>query len=150
MAKTKFVYVIYISSTQEKIWKALLDGEMTKQYWGHENFSDWKPGSMWQHRKFDDAHTVMIAGEVVEFSPPKRLVMTWAFAEEVKDKSKHSRVAIDLEPLGDMVRLTVVHDELEPESNMLHGISEGWPRVLSSLKSFLETGKPLNTWVGKK
>jgi hypothetical protein len=55
-------------------------------------------------------------------------------------------VTFDIEPVADMVRLTVTHDELEPESQMLHKISQGWPRVLSSLKSLLETGRPLRTW----
>lgn len=146
MSEDKFVYVIYIASTAEKVWKALLDGEMTRQYWGRENVSDWKPGSKWQHRRFDEAKTVDIEGQVVECIPPKRLVLTWAEAAHAADKGKHTRVAIDVEAVGDMVRVTVTHDEFKPGTDMRRKISNGWPRVLSSLKSLLETGRPLNTW----
>ena len=78
--------------------------------------------------------------------PPRRLVLTWADPADASDKGKHTRVAMDIEKVGDMVRLTVTHDEFKPGSDMLRKISNGWPRVLSSPKSFLETGKPLNTW----
>jgi hypothetical protein len=70
--------------------------------------------------------------------------MTWGDAVAAADKAKRSRVAIDIETVGEMVRLTVTHDELSPQ--MRRDITNGWPRVLSSLKSFLETGRPLNTW----
>lgn len=150
MSKEKFVYVTYINATPEKTFQALVDGEMTRQYWQHDNVSDWKPGSHWEHQRCNEAHTVDIVGEVVESTPPSRLVMTWASPENAADKAKHSRVAIDIEPVGAMVRLTVTHDELETGSDMLKGISNGWPRVLSSMKTFLETGSPLITWTQAK
>jgi uncharacterized protein YndB with AHSA1/START domain len=147
MSDEKFVYVIYIAATPEKVWKALLDGEMTKQYWGRENVSDWKAGSKWEHRAFDAARTVALVGEVLESVPPRRLVLTWADPKDGADRTKHTRVAIDIETVGEMVRLTVTHDEFQPGSDMLRKITNGWPRVLSSLKSFLETGRPLpNVW----
>lgn len=146
MNEEKFVYVIYIAATPEKVWKALLEGEMTRQYWGRENVSDWKPGSKWEHRRFDDARTIDLVGKVVEFAPPRRLVLTWADPADAADVAKHTRVAIDIEAVGDMVRLTVTHDEFKPGSDMLRKIANGWPRVLSSLKSYLETGRPLKTW----
>lgn len=146
MSDEKFVYVIYIAATQEKVWKALLDGEMTRQYWGRENVTDWKPGSKWEHRRFDEARTVDLVGLVVECDPPRRLVLTWAEPADGADRSRHTRVAIDVEKVDDMVRLTVTHDKFKPGSDMLRKISNGWPRVLSSLKSFLETGRPLKTW----
>ena len=145
MSETKFVYVTYISSTVDKVWNALLDGEMTKQYWRHENVSDWKPGSKWEHRRSDGTNIVDMTGEVVEFVPPNRLIMTWVKPTDMTDKS---RVTIELETVEDLVRLTVTHDQLKPDSEMLRGISNGWPRVLSSLKSLLETGRPTNTWAG--
>ncbi len=148
MPEAKFVYVIYISSTADKVWNALFDTELTKLYWEHDNISDWKPGSRWEHRRSDASKKVELAGNVVEFSPPKKLVMTWARVENYEDERQHSRVTIELETIQDMVKLTLVHDKLEPESSMLNGISVGWPRVLSSLKSMLETGKPLDTWAG--
>jgi uncharacterized protein YndB with AHSA1/START domain len=150
MNKAKFVYVTYIASTPEKVWKALLESEFTRQYWGHDNVSDWKPGSKWEHRTHDGKNTVRILGEVVESVPPKRLVLTWADPADAADKSKHSRVTLEIHPIENMVRLTVTHDELGEGSPMLKGISEGWPRVVSSLKSLLETGRPLATWAGKQ
>jgi len=150
MHESKFVYVTYIATTPEKAFKALTEGPVTRQYWGHENVSDWKPGSPWKHQTSDGSGTVRIVGEVVESTPPRRLVLTWAFPADAANKTKHTRVAFEIERVEDMVRLTVTHEELEPGSEMDRGIREGWPRVLSSLKTFLETGKPLNTWAGKK
>ena len=143
MDKAEFVYVTYISATPEKVWNALLDPKMTEQYWQHENVSDWKAGSKWEHRAFDGKRTLRLVGKVVESSPPRRLVLTWAFPEDEKREDKHTRVTFDIEKVGDVVRLTVTHDRLEPGSKMLEGIRGGWPKVLSSLKSLLETGKPL-------
>ena len=142
MNKAKFVYVTYIAAKQEQVWKALLDGEFTRKYWEHDNVSDWKPGSKWEHRRSDATQKVDILGEVVESNPPNRLVLTWA---RPNDTGK-SRVALDLETIDTMVRLTVTHEEIEAGSEMLRGISEGWPRVCSSLKSLLETGRALPTW----
>jgi uncharacterized protein YndB with AHSA1/START domain len=146
MSDEKFVYVIYIASTQQKVWDALRDGEMTRQYWRHSNVSEsnWEKGSKWRHVADDGKGTVKLVGEVLENVPPKRLVLSWIAPAQVADKAKHTRVALDLETVGDMVRLTVTHDELYDE--MRRGISNGWPRVLSSLKSFLETGHPLDVF----
>jgi uncharacterized protein YndB with AHSA1/START domain len=144
MSDERFVYVTYIAATAQQVWDALLKGELTRQYWGHENVSDWKPGSKWQHVANDGKRTVKVVGEVLESVPNKRLVMTWGDAVAAADKVKRSRVAIDIETVGEMVRVTVTHDELTPQ--MRREITNGWPRVLSSLKSFLETGRPLNTW----
>jgi len=144
VSNEKFVYVTYIATTPQKVWDALIKGELTRQYWKHENVSDWKPGSKWQHVANDGKRTVKLVGEVLECVPTKRLAMTWGEVAAAVDKSKHSRVAIDIETVGDMVRLTVTHEELTPE--MRQKIAQGWARVLSSLKSFLETGRPLNTW----
>ncbi len=84
-----------------------------------------------------------MVGKVIESNPPRRLVLTWAFPDDAMREEKHTRVTFEIEPLGDVVSLTVTHDNLEPGSDMLNGITEGWPKVLSSLKSLLETGKPL-------
>jgi uncharacterized protein YndB with AHSA1/START domain len=118
----------------------------TRQYWAHENVSDWKPGSRWEHRRTDDARTLDLVGEVVESDPPHRLVLTWADPAEEANRDKHSRVTFELEMIDDMVRLMITHEALAAGSEMLRKISAGWPRVLSSLKSQLETGKPLPTW----
>lgn len=142
MSNETFVYVIYIATTPEKIWQALLDGKLARQYWRHENVSDWQRGSPWQLVADDGNRTVMHVGEVLETIPNTRLLMTWADPADAADKTKHSRVAIDIETVGKMVRLTVTHTDLGPD--MLRKITCGWPRVLSSLKSFLETGRPLD------
>ena len=146
MPKSTFVYVTYIAAPAETVWRALLDGEFTRQYWGHENVSNWTPGASWEHRRVDDAHTVSILGEVIEASAPRRLVITWADPADRARKDHRSRVTFDIEPLSRMVRLTVTHDDLEPGSDMERAIVQGWPRVLSSLKSLLETGRALPTW----
>ncbi len=143
MDKSKFVYVTYISTSPEKLWKALIDPKTTAKYWQHVNISDWKPGSKWEHRSSDKKGTLALVGKVVEFSPPRRLVLTWAFPADEAREEKHTRVTIEIDPIGDVVRLTVTHDHLEPGSEMLQGIAEGWPKVLSSLKSLLEVGRPL-------
>ena len=145
MPKSRFVYEIYIASTPEIVWKALLDGEFTRQYWERDNVSDWKPGSPWEHRD-STAGVVRLLGEVVEASPPHRLVLTWAEPSDRERRERHSRVTFELESVADMVRLRVTHEDLEPGSGMERNISQGWPRVLSSLKSLLETGRPLKTW----
>ncbi len=150
MNKSAFVYVTYIAAKPETVFKALIDADFTRKYWGYNNVSDWKPGSTWEHRKVDEPGKVLLVGKVVEFTPPRRLVLTWAEPANAGKPDTHSRVTLEIEPVEDLVRLTVTHDELEAGSDMLRGISEGWPRVVSSLKTLLETGKPLNTWAGKK
>jgi uncharacterized protein YndB with AHSA1/START domain len=145
MSKTEFVYVTYIAAARQRIWDALIRAEFTRKYWGHEHVSDWKPGSVWEHRD-SEGGAVKIVGKVIEFDAPRRLVVTWAFPVDAASPAAHTRVTFELEPVDDMVRLTVRHDELIPGSEMERRIEAGWPRVLSSLKSLLETGKPLPTW----
>jgi uncharacterized protein YndB with AHSA1/START domain len=144
MSRPSFIYVTYIDSTPERVWQALTDPAFTRKYWvNHRNASDWQVGSEWRHEDYDDASLVDIVGHVVESSPPRHLVLTWASPKDAKDPDKVSRVTFDIETYGDGVRLTVTHAELEPDSGMLQGISAGWPLVLSSLKTLLETGEPL-------
>jgi uncharacterized protein YndB with AHSA1/START domain len=143
MEKPEFVYVTYIATTPEKVWNALVDVEITRKYWQNVNVSDWRPGSRWEHRGSNKDGPLRLVGKVLESVPPRRLVLTWAFPADESNEEKHTRVTFEIEPIGDVVRLTVVHDRLEPGSEMLKGITNGWPKVLSSLKSLLETGKPL-------
>ena len=145
-----FVYVTYIASTPEKVFDAITRPELARRYWGHENVSDWTPGSDWQHVRANDERTVELVGKVVEPSPPTRLVITWANASQAADPDAYSRVTFDIEPYDDMVRLTVSHDELQAGSGMANGIQKGWPIVLSSLKSFLETGRGLDVFAKPK
>lgn len=143
MDKPEFVYVTYIATSPEKLWDALINPRTTAQYWQHENLSDWKPGSRWEHRGSGRDRPLRLVGRVVESSPPRRLVLTWAFPADETREEKHTRVTFEIEPVGDVVRLTVTHDRLEPGSEMDRGIREGWPKVLSSLKSLLETERAL-------
>ncbi|KFN41339.1 hypothetical protein N789_05550 [Arenimonas oryziterrae DSM 21050 = YC6267] len=139
----------YIATTPEKVWQAITDTEITRQYWvdpkagcSRVNVSDWQPGSRWEHQRIDEAHTVDILGKVIESTPPTRLVISWARPADVDNGARHSRVVFDIEHYVDgTVRLTVTHDELDAE--MLKGISGGWPTVLSNLKTLLETGRAL-------
>jgi uncharacterized protein YndB with AHSA1/START domain len=141
MSKPEFVYVIYIASTPAKIWQALKDPEMTKEFWGrHRNQSDWNTGSAWRHENYDDATDVAVAGTVVDSDPPRRLVLTWARPNDT-DPDAISRVTFEIEEFMGSARLTVTHSDLSPEA--LRNISAGWPAVLSSLKSLLETGASL-------
>jgi len=149
MTKTEYVYVTYISATPQRIWDAIVKPEFARQYWGHGNVSDWRPGSPWQHEDADSGN-VKIVGKVVEVDAPTRLVITWADPKHENDPSEYSRVTFELEPIDSMTRLTVTHDQLVPGSPMDQGIRFGWPRVLSSLKTYLETGKPLPTWAKAK
>jgi len=151
MKKPDYVYVTYIATTAEKLWQALIDTDVTRQYWvdpsagcARVNVSDWKAGSRWEHRRVDETGTVDILGKVVETTPPSRLVLTWARPSDVDNDAKHSRVSFDIEPyVGGLVRLTVTHDDLAGDLQMLEGISGGWPKVLSNLKTLLETGRAL-------
>ena len=148
---TSFVYVTYISSTREKVFEAITRPEIARRYWGHANVSDWKVGSKWEHVRDNEERTVNIVGKIVEISPPNRLVISWASPSQASDPAAYSRVAFELEDYdSDMVKLTVTHDELEADSGMAKGISKGWPVVLSSLKSLLETGRGLDVFAKPK
>jgi uncharacterized protein YndB with AHSA1/START domain len=140
MDKPKFVYVSYISSTPEKVWNALTYPEVTRKYWGnHHNASDWKVGSRWEHRDFDDPKLVDIVGTVVESDYPRRLAVTWVRPKEEGDaQARTSKVTYEIEDFMGVVRLTVTHDELDQE--MYDSVSIGWPAVISALKTLLETG----------
>ena len=140
-----FVYVTYIRTSPEQVYRAITDPALARRYWGHENVSDWTPGARWEHVRTTPERPVEIVGTVVEADPPRRLVLTWSAASKEGDPDEESRVAFDIEDAeGGMVRLTVTHTDLLPDGGMTKGVSKGWPLVLSSLKSFLETGSGLD------
>ena len=143
MNEAQFEYVTYIAASPKKVWNALLDPEITRLYWQHQNVSDWQPGSRWEHRSFDKKRTLRLVGKVVEYSPPRCLVLTWAVPADEAREEKHSMVTLEIKPVRGVTRLTLTHERLEPGSDMLEGITEGWPIVLSSLKSLLEVGRAL-------
>jgi uncharacterized protein YndB with AHSA1/START domain len=143
MDKSTFVYVTYIRTTPEKLWQALLDPEFTRQFW-HETWQqcDWKPGASWQLMIPDGR--VGDSGEVLEIDPPRRFVLSWRneFRPELTAEG-FSRMTCELEPQGDSVKLTIVHEIDRPGSKLIDAVSGGWPLILSSLKSLLETGAAL-------
>ncbi len=139
-----FVYVTYIATTPDKVWNALIDGEITRQYWGgnvNVPAKGWNKGSPWKHVSDGGKGAVKCVGEVLEVVPQKRLVLSWSDPGDESDPAKVSRVALELETVDAMVRLTVTHEHLTPA--MAKKISGGWPLVCASLKSLLETGTAL-------
>jgi len=139
--KPTFVYVTYIESTPERVWNALTDADLTARFWGHSNVSDWQVGSSWEHQRTDGSGIADVIGEVVESAAPRRLVTTWAAPDDQPSQGA-SQVSFDIEPYGDIVRLTVTHENLADDAEH-DAAASGWAAVLSNLKSFLETGDPL-------
>jgi uncharacterized protein YndB with AHSA1/START domain len=141
--KPKFVYVIYIAATPEKVWQALTDGDMSEHYWdGSRLISDWKAGAPFELKL--KRHDKNITGTVIEVDAPRRLVYSFhPHHDGVMEDEGPSRVAFEIERQDDQVKLTIVHDGFEAGSKVFEGISRGWPLVLSSLKSYLESGKVL-------
>lgn len=141
--QSQFLYVTFIRTTPEKLWQALTQPEFTKQFFFETvQECDWKLGSSWKMVAPDG--TVADSGEVLEIDPPKRLVLKWQHEYKAEAKAEPAgRMTYTLEPQADMVKLTVLHESPVPESKLIHGVSNGWPIILSSLKSFLETGESL-------
>ena len=147
MKKPKLVYSTFIRTTPKKLWAAITKPEFTRQYWGGaKNVSNWKKGSKWQHVFEDEPDPVYVVGKVLESVPSKRLVLSWVDPDNLAYKS---RVIFEIEAIGDMTCLTVTHGNFTPGSPTFKNVSRGWPRVLSSMKSFLETGKGLNIFAGR-
>lgn len=143
MAESRFVYVTYIRTTPEKLWRALLDPEFTRQYWFESwQESEWNPGAAWRLMIPDGR--VGHSGEVLEIEPQRRLVLSWRaeFKPELRAEGD-SRVTFDLEQQGESVKLTVIHEIDKPDSKLVKTLSNGWPHLLASLKSLLETGESL-------
>ncbi|WNV90399.1 SRPBCC domain-containing protein [Umezawaea sp. Da 62-37] len=156
MDKPEFVYTTYINTTSEDLWRALTDPEFTSRYWGATFESDWTPGSemSWTENGLKTSDPGQV---VLEAEPYNRLSYTWhTFTPEFGEvngmnaevvaamaEEPRSKVTFDISPHGKLVKLTVTHDGFEPESTVLAGITEGWPVILSSLKSLLETGEAL-------
>ncbi|MGH4023710.1 MAG: ArsR/SmtB family transcription factor [Pseudonocardiaceae bacterium] len=136
-----FVYVTYIHSTPENVWHALTDAELSGEYWGHRNVSDWQLGSRWEHQRTDGSGIADGVGTVLETAPPRRLVMTFDAPGE-QPPGGSSTVTFEIEPYHDIVRLTVTHENL-PDQDAYRDVSAGWPAVLANLKSLLETGHVL-------
>jgi uncharacterized protein YndB with AHSA1/START domain len=153
MDKPSFVYTTYIHTTPERLWEALTSPSFTERYWNASFETDWAPGSemVWHLSGVRIANPEQV---VLEADPPRRLSYTWhTFAPELAraidgDEAvfaaaagePRSKVTFELEPAGSAVKLTVVHDGFPADSAAAGMVSNGWPRVLSRLKTLLETG----------
>lgn len=143
MANSQFFYVTYIRTTPEKLWRALIEPEFTRQYWC-ETWQDceWKVGASWKIMAPDGR--VADSGKILEFEPHKKIVLTWQnhlFADA--EAEGDSRLTYELERLDDTVKLTVIHSIDKDGSTLIEKVSMGWPAILASLKSLLETGNAL-------
>jgi uncharacterized protein YndB with AHSA1/START domain len=139
--QSSFVYITYIRTTPERLWTALTDPEFMPQYWfGVHAESEWTAGSSWR-LVFADGR-VADAGEIIEADRPKRLVIKWRneFRPEIKAEG-YARCTMLLEPVEGAVKLTISHEIEAPDSKFIEAVSGGWPRILSNLKSLLETGQ---------
>ena len=141
MARSTFVYVTYIRTTPEKLWSALTDDvEFMKQYWfGNHCESQWTTGSPWKMVSADGVITD--AGEIIEADPPRRLVIRWRHQNKAELKAEgDSRCTMELQPTGAAVKLSITHTIEREPSKLIVAVSAGWPKVISNLKSLLETG----------
>ena len=142
MSKPEFVYVTYIETTPDKLWQALTSSELSRQYWfGTELRSDWTIGSPFA--LVSDGNETDV-GEILECDPPRRL--SYTFKHVLMDKYKHetpTKVVFTIEPHGKLSKLTLTHEGFAGASGLLDGISNGWPAILSGLKTMLETGTAL-------
>jgi uncharacterized protein YndB with AHSA1/START domain len=143
MRKPEFIYVTYIETTAEKLWEALTSSEFSKRYWFNTELkTDWKIGSPFA--LVMDGTTTDV-GEVLAFDRPRRLSYTFhhVLSEEARNE-RPTKVVFKLEPYGKLVKLTLTHEDFEDGSKLLNGISKGWPAILASLKTLLETGTALS------
>src|SRR3954466_1276213 len=142
--KPAIVYTIYIASTPEKVWQALTTAEFSRQYFsGFAIEADLRVGGAFIARAPDGS--VHISGEVFECDPPKRLTVTWNVNwPDLLERLGPTLVTYEIEQAGDAVKLTMLQSHDRPiDDDILSGGREGWPAILSSLKSVLEMGTPL-------
>ncbi|MBV9522841.1 MAG: SRPBCC family protein [Alphaproteobacteria bacterium] len=140
MTRSTFVYVTYIRTTPEKLWSALTDAAFMKQYWfGMHCESQWVPGSSWTLLSGDGR--ILDAGEIVEADPPRRLVIRWQHEMKPELKAEGvSQCTMELEPSGTAVKLSITHTIARDPSKLIAAVSGGWPKIISNLKSLLESG----------
>jgi uncharacterized protein YndB with AHSA1/START domain len=140
MARSIFVYVTYIRTTPEKLWSALTDEEYMKQYWfGVHCESQWTAGSSW--KMVSGNGQITDAGEIVEAERPRRLVIRWQHHSKPELEAEgESLCTMELEPIGAAVKLSITHTIDREPSKFIAAVSVGWPKIISNLKSLLETG----------
>ncbi len=140
MARSTFVYVTYIRTSREKLWSALTDITFIEQYWfGMRCESEWTVGSRW--KLVSSEGQIFDSGEIVEADPPRRLVIRWQHQRRPELKAEGvSQCTMVLESLGTAVKLTITHTIDRESSKLIEAVSGGWPKIMSNLKSLLETG----------
>jgi uncharacterized protein YndB with AHSA1/START domain len=140
MARSQFVYVSYIRTTPQKLWNALTDAEFMKQYWfGMHCESNWTVGSSW--KLVSTTGQVFDAGEIVEADPPRRLVIRWRHMNKPELVTEgDSLCTMELEPGEGAVKLSITHCNERDPSKFIEAVSGGWPKIVSNLKSLLESG----------
>jgi len=141
MTRSTFVYVTYIRTTPERLWSALTsDVEFMKQYWfGTHCESEWTAGSRWQ--MVSGSGELLDSGEIMEAEPPRRLVIRWRHQKRPELKSEgDSLCTMELEPIGAAVKLAITHTIEREPSKFIEAVSGGWPKIISNLKSLLESG----------
>lgn len=140
MARSTFVYVSYIRTTPEKLWSALTDTSLMSQYWfGNHCESAWTPGSSWKNVAPDGQ--ILDEGEILEAERPRRLRIQWRHAHKPELRAEGaSQCTMDLEPFGTAIRLSISHCIEREQSRLIEAVAGGWPKVVSNLKSLLETG----------
>lgn len=139
--RSHFVYVTFIRATPAKLWEALTDPRFIRQYWfGTTVECDWKKGSPWKMIGADGS--LMDSGEILEIDPPRRMVIRWRneWKPELRAEGE-SRCTMELEPVDNSVKLTITHEIDRPDSKFIQAVSQGWPRIVSNLKSLLEAGE---------
>jgi uncharacterized protein YndB with AHSA1/START domain len=143
MSRSTFVYVSYIRTTPDELWSALTDAEFMKQYWfGVHCESEWTAGSSWT--MFARDGSINDVGEIVSAEPPRRLVIRWQHDKNPELKAEgDSLCTMELEPNGDAVKLSITHTIEREPSKLIVAVSGGWPKIISNLKSLLETGAPV-------
>ena len=140
----RFIYVTYIRTTAEKLWEALTKPEFTSQYWfGSRQDCRWEPGASWKLTLADG--TLTDSGRVLEIDKPNRLVLSWRHESRPELTAEgETRASFTLEPRdAHTVKLTVTHEIDRTDSAFLKAVSNGWPLILSSLKTMLESGHAL-------
>ena len=140
MTRSTFVYVTYIRTTPERLWSALTDNQFIEQYWfGMRCESPWTTGSSW--KLVSPGGEVFDAGQIVEADPPRRLVIRWQHQNKPELKAEgDSLCTMELEPSGTTVKLSITHTIEREPSKLIAAVSGGWPKIISNLKSLLETG----------
>jgi len=140
--RPRHVFQVYIRTTPEQLWQAITDPDFTARYFRHSRVeSAWRPGDRMGYWIGDE---LVVDGTVLDAEPPRRLVTTWSFRRNpaMRDDAP-SRVTWEIEPVGTACKLTLVHDDFPGENETFTSVGSGWPLVLSSLKSLLETGEGL-------